>query len=219
MQEALTNSSKFKLWKRNLEKNGLDIHGMEEKYSRIWRNGEVLFSLVLLDASPPEGKKIPPVCFLKGEVCCIMVILIDEATGEKFNLLVKQRRICHGGFVYEQVAGLVDEGEQPLEVAVREVEEETGLKVKPEQVIQLNEEPYYPSTGTSDEAMYYFYCELTMPKDQIIALGGQETGLASEHEQIFTHLATIPEAFDLIKNPNGVLNIVLYQKHIGKYVV
>ncbi|MCI4671195.1 MAG: NUDIX domain-containing protein [Bacteroidia bacterium] len=219
MQEALQKSAKFKLWKRHLEENGLDIHGIEEVYSRIWRGDEVLFSLVMLDASAPEGKKIPPICFLKGEVSCVMVVLIDEDSGARYNLLVKQRRICHGGFVYEQVAGLVDEGETPHEVAVREVEEETGIKVSPEQVIQLNEEPYYPSTGTSDEAMYYFYCELTMSKEQILSFAGNETGVASEHEQIFTHVATLPEAFDLIKNPNGVLNMVLYQKAKGEYSI
>lgn len=217
MQEALTKSAKFKLWKRHLEENGLQIHNIEEVYSRIWRNDEVLFSLVMLDASAPEGKKIPPICFLKGEVSCVMVVLIDEESGERYNLLVRQRRICHGGFVYEQVAGLVDEGETPHEVAVREVEEETGIQVQPGQVIQLNKEPYYPSTGTSDEAMYFFYCELTMPKSRITSFQDNETGVASEHEQIFTHVATLPEAFDLIKNPNGLLNMVLYQKAKGEY--
>jgi len=219
MQDALIQSPKFKLWKKHLDENGLEVHGIEEVYSRIWRKGEVLFSLVMLDASAPEGKKIPPICFIKGQVSCIMVVLVDKETGERFNLLVKQRRICHGGFVYEQVAGLVDDGETPHEVAVREVEEETGIKVSPEQVIQLNEEPYYPSTGTSDEAMFYFYCELTMSREEIFSYDANHTGVESEHEQIVTHVATLGEAFDLIKNPNGVLNMVFYQRAKGEYSI
>ncbi len=55
MQEALARAPKFNRWKNLVELSGLTIHGIEEKYSRIWHGGEVLFSLVLLDATTPEG--------------------------------------------------------------------------------------------------------------------------------------------------------------------
>ena len=57
MQESLQEAHKFKLWKGNLLKNGLKIHEIEEVYTRYRHNGEALFSLVLVDATTPEGDK------------------------------------------------------------------------------------------------------------------------------------------------------------------
>lgn len=210
MKEALTESHKFKLWKKNLLANGLTVHDVEEIYTRYRHNGEALFSLLLLNASSPEGDKIPPICFLKGEVVSVMVILIDEATEDKYTLLVKQRRICTGGLLYEPVAGMVDSTDLPHDVAVKEIEEETGLTVDPSAVFQLHEEPYYVSTGTSDEAMYLFYTELRLPMSTIQSYHGRKTGVDHEHEVIWTHIATMDEAKRLITNTNGLLNLYLY---------
>jgi hypothetical protein len=61
MQENVFDSHKFSLWKRRLLGNGLEIHKVEEKYTRHNHKGEVLFSLLMLDATTPEGDKIPPI--------------------------------------------------------------------------------------------------------------------------------------------------------------
>ena len=216
MKEDLRESHKYKLWQANLSKNGLTIHDTKEIHTRYRHNGEALFSLVLLDASTPEGDKIPPICFIKGEVVSILVCLIDQDTNEKYLLLVKQRRICNGGEIYEHVAGMVDRDDDPLEVAIREAEEEAGVTLHKEQVIQLNDEPYYPSTGTSDEAMYFFYTEILMSKEEIMAYDGKDMGVEYEHERIRTHISTIPEALSLITNTNGLLNIYMYLAAIEK---
>lgn len=212
----LTNSPKFKLWKQHLQENELTIHNIEEVYTRYKSDGDLLFGLVLLDATTPEGDKIPPVCFIKGLIVSVLVCLIDEATGDKYALLVRQRRICHGGFVYETVAGMVDGDDDPHEVAVKETAEETGLTVEPAQVILLNKEPQYVSTGTSDEAMFFYYCELTMSLDKIRSYHLQQQGVISEHERIITEVVPLMESLNLIRNVNGLLNIHLYLQHISK---
>ncbi|MDX1906634.1 MAG: NUDIX hydrolase [Bacteroidia bacterium] len=211
MQDRLTQSPKFRRWKSLLEHNGLNIHGITEIFTRFRHDNDPLFSLVMLDATTPEGDKIPPICFLKGEIVSVMLVLIDQDTREKYVLLVKQRRICSGAFIYEQVAGMVDGADKPHEVAVREVAEETGVEVRPEEVIPLNTEPLYCSTGTSDEALYFYYCELERPHSVIQSYHNQQQGVEGEGERIVTHLATIPEALQLITNTNGLLNIYLYQ--------
>ncbi|MEZ4777544.1 MAG: NUDIX domain-containing protein [Bacteroidia bacterium] len=215
MKEELTRSHKFKLWKSHLEANGLDIHNIEEVYTRYRYNGEALFALVMLDATTPEGDKIPPICFIKGEIVSVLICLIDKDTREKFLLLVKQRRICNGGFIFEHVAGMVDIDDDPHDVAVRETEEESGLKVDKSQIISLNEEPLFVSSGTSDEALYFYYCELEMSREEIDSFQGRQMGLDHEHERIYTHVATIPEARKLITNTNGLLNIYLYLEAVG----
>ena len=96
MLESVFDSHKFNLWKRRLLENGLEIHGVDEKYTRHNSHGEALFSLLMLDATTPEGNKMPPICFMKGEVLCVLVCLIDEVTKDKYLLLVKQRRIWDG---------------------------------------------------------------------------------------------------------------------------
>ena len=211
MQESLQDAHKFKLWKNNLIENGLDIHEIEEVYTRHRHNGEVLFSLVMLDATSPEGKKIPPICFLKGTVISILICLIDKATQDKYALLVKQRRICNGAMVYETVAGMVDKDDDPFDVAVKETEEETGLKIDPAIVHRLGDEPLYVSTGTSDEAMYFYYAELELSYDEIMSYHNVEQGIISEHEHIFTHVCPLADAKKLITNTNGLLNVHMYE--------
>ena len=210
MNEALQLSPKFRRWKNDLLAQGLSIESIEEIYTRYRHNGDALFSLVLLHATTPEGTTIPPICFLKGQVVSVLVVLIAEETGEKFVLLVKQRRICNGGLIYEPVAGMVDGEDIPLEVAVKEVEEETGVKVEAKDVHLLHDEPYFVSTGTSDESIYLYFTEIYLPLTRIQSYHNRKTGLDHEHEFIWTHVATIPEARKLITNTNGLLNLCLY---------
>jgi len=215
MRETLFDSHKFKLWQQRLKQNGLIIHHTDEIYTRYNHHGDALFSLVLLNATTPEGDKIPPICFIKGEVVSLLICLIDRDTGQKYLLLVKQRRICNGDIIYEHVAGMVDGTDRPIDVAIREGVEEAGMQLTLDQVHLLNEEPYYPTTGTSDEAMYFYYCELEMSKEEILAYHDKQQGIISEHERITTEIVTIDEAKRLITNTNGVLHIYLYLDHIA----
>lgn len=209
--QPLREAPKFRRWENLLRENGLTVHGFEELYVKRYGNGQVLFALLNVDATTPEGHKLLPLCFLKGEVVSVLVCLVDEATGEKFLLLVKQRRISTGGCIYEHPAGMVDAADDPLAVALREVREETGLDVNPDELHQLNDEPYFPSTGTSDEALYFFYTELRLSRAAIVALDDQETGAAGEHEFIRTRVVPYADGKRLIANACGLLNLYLYE--------
>jgi 8-oxo-dGTP pyrophosphatase MutT (NUDIX family) len=218
MKEKTEESHKYKLWKNNLIANGLKINKIEEIYTRFRYNGEALFSLLLLDAETPEGDKIPPICFLKGEVVSILICLIDEETNEKYLLLVKQRRISDGGYTYEHPAGMVDGAASPLSIAVQEVKEETGLIVTAEQLIPLlNNRRLFPSTGTSDECMYFFYCEILLPYSKIQELNSKNMGTEYEFERITTVVLPFSEGHNLINNTNGLLLDYLYLQKTGDY--
>jgi ADP-sugar diphosphatase len=217
MAEQLTDSHKFNLWKSRLEKNGMDVHRVDELYSRRNGKGEILFSLLYTNATTPEGNKIPPICFLKGEVVCVLVSFIDSVTREKYLLLVRQRRICDGSLTYEHPAGMLDSESDAAEVAAREVWEETGIKVEKEQLIALHDEPYYPSTGTSDEAMYLFYCELELTQEQIQSYHNKSQGLLSDHEYIETFVVPFAKGHKLITNVNGILLDYMYLKSVGDW--
>lgn len=211
--EKLEEAHKFKLWKSHLLRNGMKIRHIEEVYSRRNHNGEVLFSLLMLDAETPEGNKIPPICFLKGEVVTVLVCLIDGDTHEKYLVLVRQRRIAEGGLTYEHPAGMVDNTKTPLQIAVQEVYEETGLSVKENQLRPvLNDRRLFPSTGTSDECMYLFFTELQLSYSEIMALSDRKTGV--DDENITTLVLPFEEAHRRMNNTNCILLNLAYLKEV-----
>lgn len=215
--ENLSDSHKYNLWKSKLEQNGLAINRVDELYSRRNGKGEILFSLLYTDATTPEGHKIPPICFLKGEVVCVLICLIDQVTRKKYLLLVRQRRICDGSLTYEHPAGMLDSESDPALVASREVWEETGIQIGQDQLTMLNKDPYFPSTGTSDEAMYLGFCELEMSHEQIMLYDNQAQGLQTDHEFIQTFVVPFEEGHKLITNVNGILLNHMYLKAVGDW--
>jgi ADP-sugar diphosphatase len=218
MKESLENAHKFKIWKANLQTNGLKINNIEEIYTRHRYNGEALFSLVMLDANTPEGDKIPPICFIKGEVVCVCIVLIDKKSKEKYLLLVKQRRIAEGGFTYEHPAGMVDGTKTPLEIAIMEVKEETGIIVSENDLIDLSpKKRLFPSTGTSDEAMYFYFCEIALDKTEIESFENKEMGTEYEFERITTHVYPFVKGHHKINNSNGLLLNYLYLSYIKDF--
>ena len=212
MKELLQESHKFQLWHNNLEKNGLNIHEIEQIYTKYKGNGEALFALVNVTATTPEGDKIPPICFIKGQIVSVLICLIDRQSKEEYLLMVRQRRICHGGYVFEQVAGMVDGSDDPWDVAIREIEEETGLRLSKDQIYLLNEKPFYATTGTSDEALFFFGCEIEMDLEKIQSYHQQHQGMEHEHERIITEVIPYKEARKYLDNTSGLLNLFLFEE-------
>ncbi len=84
----------------------------------------------------------------------------------------------------EVVAGLIDEGETPAEVARRETGEETGLDLTG---ALLPIQCMLPATGSYDEAVWLFCGRVDARR------AGGVHGLAEEHEDIRVIVKTIPE--------------------------
>lgn len=215
--EKLEDAPKFRFWKQNAESNGLKINKVDTFYIRRRHNGEVLFAMLEVDADTPEGDKIPPALFLKGHAVSMLVCLIDQETKEKFVVLVRQRRISDGSYTYEHPAGMVDADDDPAEVAARELGEEIGLEATADELTRLNPRLWFPSTGTSDEGMYYYYLEKEMKRAQIMTFHHRDMGNQSEFERITTTVNSLPEAHKLITNINGLLLHFLYLQHVGDY--
>ena len=216
-EEALQDAPKFRFWKSQAESNGLKINAINDFYIRRRHNGEVLFAMLEIDADTPEGDKIPPALFLKGHAVSMLVCLIDTETKQKFVVLVKQRRIADGSQTYEHPAGMVDASDDPSDVAARELGEEIGLDVTAAELTKLNPKVWYPSTGTSDEGMHFFYIEKEMSREEIMTFHLKNMGSEAEFERITSVVATLPESHKLVTNVNGLLLNFLYLQHIGDY--
>ncbi len=67
-------------------------------------------------------------------------------------LFVKQYRYAYGECVLEIPAGKIDPKEDPKETALRELEEETGIRAKDAELLYV----IYPSPGYTDERIYLY---------------------------------------------------------------
>lgn len=65
---------------------------------------------------------------LHGKEADAVVIIVTDENNEKL-LVDKEFRLAVGDWVYNFPAGLIDEGETPVESAIRELREETGLEL------------------------------------------------------------------------------------------
>lgn len=86
-------------------------------------------------------------------------VIIYSLYGEKRDrvVLVRQYRYSIDGYIYEFPAGLVDEGEDFRQAAVREMHEETGLDLEPVPVAEGYEKPYFTTIGMTDESCATVY--------------------------------------------------------------
>jgi len=208
--EKVQDSLKYKLWHEAMTRNQVRINHIEELHTiRKPKNGEILFTLIKMEAYDSEGIPLLPIVLLRGHFVTVLTCITNSKTGEKLLLLVKQRRVANGAIFYEHPAGMCDNDADPFKVAVKEVEEETGVTIHKEQLTLLKGE-LYSSPGLIDEAGYFFACELTMTPEQIADLQNRKTGAANEAEFIEVVVVTFEEAFKLIKNVSGLLNIYLY---------
>lgn len=209
--QPLQDSLKYRTWSADLAQHGVQLRALEELSTIRKRNGEILFSLVKMDAVAPEGNPLLPIVMLRGNFVSVLTCLIDRATREEFMLLVCQRRVANGALFYEHPAGMCDSHTDPYEVALIEVSEETGMAITRDVLHLHNEERLYSSPGLLDEAGYFFSCEIEMDRAEIDSYHMKRGGHYGEGEFIHTYIATPQEAKALIKNVSGLLATFLYE--------
>ena len=136
------------------------------------------------------------------------VLLYDPDSDQ--ILMVEQFRVgClddrhNGPWALELVAGLVDEGETPEQVAVRESEEEAGIRV--DRVLPIT--TYYNSPGGSAEKLSIFCARFDASKVQTGIYG-----LDSESENIRSCLVRRTVALDAVMagRINNAMSIIALQ--------
>lgn len=113
-------------------------------------------------------------------------VIIYSVYGEKKDrvVLIRQYRYTIGDYIYEFPAGLVEPGEDFHEGAVREMYEETGLKLEPLKVEEAFEKPYFTTVGLTDEscATVYGYASGEISKEAQEASEEIEVVLADKEE-------------------------------------
>ena len=114
-----------------------------------------------------EGRKVKRE-YIKHRGAAAMLAFDEE---EKV-ILVKQHRFPHG-YVLEIPAGTLEEKEEPIKCAFRELEEETGYRAKKMTPLIT----YYPSIGYNAEVIHCFLAsglkkisDLKLDEDEILSV-------------------------------------------------
>jgi ADP-ribose pyrophosphatase len=164
--------------------NDVEILKRETLYQGFFRAEKITLRHKLFRGGwTPMSREI----FLRGEaVGALLYDPINDLIG-----LVEQFRVGaladpSGPWCLEIVAGMLEEGEAPEEVARRELIEEANIeKVTLEHICN-----YLPSPGGCNEKMH-LYCALCD-----LSEAGGIYGLADEHEDIKVHIAPADEVFE-----------------------
>ena len=136
-------------------------------------------------------------------------VIIYSVYGEKRDrvVLVKQYRYTLGDYIYEFPAGLVEPGEDFRDGAVRELYEETGLKLEPLPVNPAYERPFFTTVGMTDEscAAVYGY-----------ASGEISTQAQEDTEEIEVVLADREEVKRILREENVAIMCAYMLMHFLK---
>lgn len=116
------------------------------------KKSEIVFKGAVIDVAHdditlPDGKISKREVILRGNASA--VVPIDD-NGDV--ILIKQYRHPALSIIFEIPAGMSEEGEDPKETAMRELEEETGIKAKElTHIITM-----YPAVGICTEKIYIY---------------------------------------------------------------
>jgi ADP-sugar diphosphatase len=174
-----------------------------------------LFALLEARGTDPEGKPLLPYVLLRGSASVVVPVCINRDTGARRFLMIHQRRVGNGALSLEFPAGMIDGNDDPSVTALRELEEETGVRADPSALVPLWDKGLCSSPGLSDEAVYFFAAEITLDDAAFHALEGGAAGHAHEGEHITTTLKTFAEAAPEITSLQPMLGFFLYQARFG----
>ena len=98
------------------------------------------------DAELPDGRPCKREIIEHSGGACVLYVEEEKV------LFVKQYRYAYGESIYEIPAGKLEQGENPILAAARELEEEAGIKAKELQLLYV----VYPTPGYTNEKIYIY---------------------------------------------------------------
>ncbi|KAA8521951.1 hypothetical protein F0562_012735 [Nyssa sinensis] len=216
-------SSLFKQWLENIQTetgilaNGamslqqVFIQGVDMFGKRV---GFLKFKADVIDKK--TGKKVPCIVFARGPAVAVLILLDSE--GETFAVLTEQVRVPVGRFLLELPAGMMDDKGDFVGTAVREVEEETGITMNPDNMVDLTAflDPstgcrVFPSPGGCDEEISLFLYRGHVGKEIITQLQGKEAGLREHGELIKVHVVPYERLWRMTADAKALMAIALYE--------
>uniref|UniRef100_A0ACD5XWW6 Uncharacterized protein n=1 Tax=Avena sativa TaxID=4498 RepID=A0ACD5XWW6_AVESA len=217
-------SALFRRWLENLQtEKGLLTYG-KLSLTQILIQGvdmfgeRVGFLKFKADIVDEETKaKVPGIVFARGLAVAVLILL--ESKGQTYAVLTEQARVPIGKFMLELPAGMLDDEKGDfVGTAVREVEEETGIKLNLEDMVDLTAllDPttgcrMFPSPGGCDEEIGLFLYRGRVDEETINALQGKETGLREHGELIKLRVVPYSQLWRSTADAKALSAIALYE--------
>ncbi len=139
----------------------------------------------------------------------VVILALDSSKSKKDPWVVIERQYRHAAnqFLWEVPAGTLDEGEDAMAGAQRELEEETGYRAKKWKPLV----EYYASPGFLGESMQIFIAEGLIPGD----------AHPEEDEQIEFRLVRLSDLLRMIdkgaiKDGKTLTSVLLYARQLAK---
>ncbi|WCJ26090.1 hypothetical protein M5689_007935 [Euphorbia peplus] len=217
-------SSLFKQWLKNLQCDTGILANGEFSLTRVFvqgvdmfgqRIGFVKFKADIVDKA--TGSKVPGIVFARGPAVTVLILL--ESEGDTYAVLTEQVRVPTGRLVLELPAGMLDDDKGDfVGTAVREVEEETGIHLNLDDVVDLTAflDPstgsrVIPSPGGCDEEISIFLYRGKVDKEVITQLQGKETGLRDHGELIKVQVVPYEKLWRMTPDAKVLMAIALYE--------
>jgi ADP-sugar diphosphatase len=206
---------KIQEWADSVKSAGCTVNAIQTLHEIRKSDGTMLFSLIDTDVTSPEDTRLPNIVFIRGHACVIVPRIENSLTGDKKFLMVRQRRIGSGQMSLEFPAGMLDEHSgDPTGVAIKELQEETGLQLNKESLFPLHDKLLYSSIGGSDEGIYYYGCTVKVDNQMFLSFQNRLTGNRSEHECITVDLISRDDAESQATTMQVPLGFYLFEKHL-----
>jgi len=208
---------KVAAWKQSLAAGGCSLNALTPLKLLYKKNGELLFALLSADISDPQGRRLPPYIFIRGNACIVVVRITNQDSGEEAFLMMRQRRIGNGWLNLEFPAGMLDRNiDDPASVALRELAEETGLIIPAEALFPLCDKPLLSSAGASDEGVHYFGACVIVSGKRFNDCKGRSISNDEENEHIQLYLCTRQQAEEETVSLQARLGLYLFSDYVTR---
>ena len=173
------------------DKTDVTISAIETKYKGFFKLNEYQLSHKLF--SQKQSKTFTREIFERGDA---VVVMLYDPHKDALLLLEQFRpgvlRVNETPWMLEFIAGMFNEDESPIEVAIREAKEEANIELKEESVKLIMK--YFSSPGGTSECIHLYWSTFDSSK----VLSGSVYGLAHENEDIMLHVISRKDALTLL---------------------
>ena len=191
---AVLNAPKFKAWEEAIAQDGnLEVRVINLKGVFMFGKAVGFVFMCTETYDKKTGKQLPGVVFLRGDSVAILMILVDDVTGDKYVAYTIQPRVASAeSAMIEITAGMVDENTHMFKsVATKELKEELDVDIIDSELVSLGS--MTPSGGATQETIHLYMCTKTVSHDAIVSMIGKRTGEEETLEQIIVGVKPLAE--------------------------
>jgi ADP-sugar diphosphatase len=220
--DKIINSPLFQKWlKQNQYQFVISaLHFQSVDWAKYHGGDFPLFIKFNAEATDKTGKRVHGITLLRGGAVGILVVLVCE--GIEYLLLVDQPRFpVNQRHFLEIPAGMMDKSDDPRSVALRELEEETGLVVRSEELIDMAECLFgqehigmINSPGLMDEWVRVYLYKKEVSKNFLMKFDGRQQKYIDEDEHICVRVLSRATAELSLCDAKSIYGLWLYNKYM-----